>query len=101
MTLAEAQAKINAREFTLWRAAYKLEPWGEDRADFRAARIAQYIASTNGWNLTFTEALKHFDFYDYDEPPAPFKEKFRAFFNVNAHFLGVSQLGAGKPRGAK
>jgi len=40
MGVAEAQQRISAREFAEWAAYYQLEPFGEARADLRAARVA-------------------------------------------------------------
>ena len=100
-SIKNAKREVNSQEFATWRAAYELEPWGEGQADYRAARLAQVIASTYGGKLTLADSLKLLDRYDYDEPPANVAGKFRAFFNVNAEFKGVSTLGAGKRRGAK
>ena len=45
MTVREAQDRIDAREYALWRAYYEIEPFGEERADLRAAIIAMTIAN--------------------------------------------------------
>ncbi|MCS7159473.1 MAG: DUF4035 domain-containing protein [Gemmatales bacterium] len=34
-------------ELSTWLAYYSLEPWGEDRADLRAAIVASVIANAN------------------------------------------------------
>jgi len=47
MTLAEAQARISAREFAEWMAYYTLEPWGQERGDLRAGIVAATIANAN------------------------------------------------------
>lgn len=47
MSLAEAQARISAREFAEWMAYYTLEPWGQERADLRAGIIASTVANAN------------------------------------------------------
>lgn len=36
-TLAELEATMGAGELLLWQALYRIEPWGELRADFRNA----------------------------------------------------------------
>lgn len=36
-TLAELNATMGAGELLLWQALYRVEPWGEIRADFRNA----------------------------------------------------------------
>lgn len=37
--------RIDSRELSEWMAFYKLEPFGEDRADLRMAILAQVCAS--------------------------------------------------------
>ena len=44
MTLAEAQQRINSREFAEWIAFDRLDPIAEERADARAAMIAHLLA---------------------------------------------------------
>ncbi len=38
---------MSAREFAEWMAYYQLEPFGEERADLRAAIVAKTIADVN------------------------------------------------------
>lgn len=45
MSVAEAQADIDAREFAEWQAYYTLEPFGEERADYRNAILCTLIAN--------------------------------------------------------
>ena len=40
MTVAEMLGRMSGDEFTEWRAAYKLEPWGDTREDLRAGMVA-------------------------------------------------------------
>ena len=47
-TPAEAQARINAREFAGWKAYYDLEPFGQDRGDAGSAMVAYTVALCNG-----------------------------------------------------
>lgn len=47
-TPAEAQARINARDFAEWMAYYQLEPFGQDRADYPASIVAHTVAVCNG-----------------------------------------------------
>jgi hypothetical protein len=42
--VSEAQARCSSREFAEWAAYYRLEPWGEERADLRSGIIAHLIA---------------------------------------------------------
>ncbi len=46
LSVAEAQARIDAREFGEWMAFAGLEPFGEERADLRAAIVASTVANT-------------------------------------------------------
>lgn len=48
MSVAEAQARISAREFAEWMAYYVREPWGGDRDDNAAAIIAATVANSSG-----------------------------------------------------
>lgn len=45
MTREELLCRITARELVEWMAYYELEPWGEERADLRAAIVASTIAN--------------------------------------------------------
>lgn len=45
MSVRRAQEEIDSAEFTEWMAYYQLEPFGEERADLRAAIIASTIAN--------------------------------------------------------
>ena len=47
MSVAEAQSRISSREFAEWMAFYRLEPFGEERADLRMAILAAVIANAN------------------------------------------------------
>lgn len=46
MSLRRAQAEISAAEFAEWQAFYAIEPFGEERADLRAAIIAATVANS-------------------------------------------------------
>jgi hypothetical protein len=45
-TVAELQARMSSREFSEWTLFYQQEPWGDERADYRAATIVAAIANT-------------------------------------------------------
>ncbi|MGE5619531.1 MAG: DUF4035 domain-containing protein [Sphingomonadaceae bacterium] len=45
MTVAELLSRISSRELTEWIEYAKLEPFGEERADLRAAIVAATIAN--------------------------------------------------------
>ncbi len=42
------QGEITSREFAEWLAYYRLEPFGEERADLRSARLMALLAQING-----------------------------------------------------
>ena len=46
-TVAELTERLTAAEEAHWIALYKQEPWGDQRADVRAAQIAQILYNTN------------------------------------------------------
>lgn len=43
--MAEAQARIDSAELTEWMAYFELEPFGEERSDFRNALLCSLIAN--------------------------------------------------------
>lgn len=47
MPLWLAKRSCTLREFARWVEYFKLEPWGEERADLRAGIIAATIANVN------------------------------------------------------
>ncbi|PCI51396.1 MAG: hypothetical protein COB49_01965 [Alphaproteobacteria bacterium] len=46
-TVRELLARIDARELAEWQAYYRLEPFGEERADWRTAQTTAMIANVN------------------------------------------------------
>jgi len=46
MTVQELLARISARELSEWMAYFRLEPFGEERADVRSAIVAATVANT-------------------------------------------------------
>lgn len=38
--MAEAQERVSPREFWEWVAFYRMDPWGEERADLRMGQLA-------------------------------------------------------------
>ena len=69
MSVRDAQARIDAREFAEWMAYYTLEPWGEERADLSRAVIAAAVANTT--RRKGSRAYRPMDFQpDYDPEPA-------------------------------
>lgn len=39
--MAELEASVSAAELAEWRGLYAIDPWGDQRADMRMARIAE------------------------------------------------------------
>ncbi len=62
---------MSSRELSEWEAFSRLEPFGEDRADFRAAMICCTMA--NAWRGKGDPAFKPQDFMPFLEvdPPEP------------------------------
>ncbi len=46
-SVAEAQERIDSQEFAEWMAYDRVDPFGEHRADLRAALVASVIANSN------------------------------------------------------
>jgi len=46
MTVGELLSRISSRELTEWMAFYRLEPWGAEVDDQRAALVAATVANT-------------------------------------------------------
>ena len=45
MSVRRLLAEFDSHELGEWMAYYRLEPWGEERADIRAAIVARTVAS--------------------------------------------------------
>ena len=48
MSVARAQREIDAREFAEWMAYDNIEPFGEQRADWRIAQLCCLVANSLG-----------------------------------------------------
>ncbi|HWV23262.1 MAG TPA: hypothetical protein VNZ58_03655 [Thermomicrobiales bacterium] len=46
MTVAELLDRMSSREFSEWMAYYELEPFGEERADFRQALTTSAVVNS-------------------------------------------------------
>lgn len=69
MSVKRAQREVDSREFTEWQAYWRLEPWGEGRADLRAGIVASTMA--NIWRTGDSEPFTPADFmptFDAGEP---------------------------------
>jgi hypothetical protein len=47
MTVRELNARLDGQELTEWAAYARLEPFGEERADVRAALVCKVVADVN------------------------------------------------------
>lgn len=76
MTVGELLQRTSSRELTEWQAYAALEPFGEERADYRAALIAKSI-----WDVQLKPAERRplTDFLLFqDEPEPPTQEEVAA-----------------------
>jgi hypothetical protein len=62
-------ASMRPSEFGLWCALYKQEPWGEQRADLRAAINTSVLANVNRNTKKKHEPFTPLDFMPYAEKP--------------------------------
>lgn len=69
MTVGEIGARMSAAELDDWAHFYRLEPWGDWRADFRAGVVAQTVYNMN--RAKGAEPLKIEDFMPLIERTAP------------------------------
>ena len=47
MTVADLSQRMTALEEAHWIEYYRMEPWGEERADMRSAQVTAMIHNTN------------------------------------------------------
>ena len=88
-TLREARQRCDAREFVLWQALWNIEPWGEERADYRSAIIAHTVALCNGG-----KGLKLDDFRAY--PPTVPPERRQSAAQQAAIAKAIAAMNRGK-----
>ncbi|MBX9877636.1 MAG: DUF4035 domain-containing protein [Candidatus Obscuribacterales bacterium] len=63
MSVAQAQREINLVEFVHWQAFYKIEPFGEQRDDFRNGYLMSLLANIN--KSKDARAFKAIDFMPF------------------------------------
>jgi hypothetical protein len=68
MTVRELLSRLDSRELSEWIAYYNLDPFGEARADYRAAMLACLTANINRGKH---EPFKISDFMPNFEPKKP------------------------------
>ena len=67
MTVRQLLATIDAGEMAEWEAFWRMEPWGEGRADLRAGIIASTVANTvRGKNTPPFRAVDFMPYVDRD-----------------------------------
>lgn len=80
-TVAEAKRRCTMREFVQWQAYYRLEPFGEERADLRNAIVACVIANAHrgkGRSFRVRDFMPTFDRRP-QQTPQEMETVFRAF----------------------
>jgi hypothetical protein len=70
MTVSDLLTRITSRELTEWQEYAKIEPFGEERADIRAAEICMVIANANRGKDQKALSLNDFLLRFGDEPKA-------------------------------
>jgi len=65
-----------------WYLLERIEPWGEKRADYRAARICEAIIVAQGGKMKFADIIKMFDF---EPTPDQTDEEILALFKTIAN----------------
>jgi len=87
VSVAEAQASTDSREFAEWLAYQQIDPSGEDRADLRAAIIACVIANANRdpKSKPFTPSDFMPDFAPKRQPPNDELIRAKLMLFVEAH----------------
>jgi len=68
MTVGDLRRRMSAEEFTQWAAFYRLEPWGEARADLRSGVVASLLFNIHKGKDT--EPLSPADFLLFQDKEA-------------------------------
>lgn len=100
MTVRELLSRIDSRELTEWQEYFKLEPFGEERADLRTAQVCRVIAemyrskdqrpyTLDDFLLKFGESLVSDDAEDTTPQPQLIESQ-KAMFQRIARDLGVT-----------
>lgn len=97
-SLAQLERDMTAAEFMEWCAYYTIEPWGEERADLRAAIVAATVA--NGNRGKKQKPYKVEDFMPKFGPDAGRKKMSDA--QIENVFVAIAALAGGmRKRGGK
>jgi hypothetical protein len=76
LNLRKVAEQLTSRELTDWLAYWSLEPWGEERADFRSGILA--AAMSNRWRGKGEKAAKPQDFMPFTDEPEQTPDEIRA-----------------------
>lgn len=91
--MREAQLRCSPSEFTEWKAFYKLDPWGQERADMRTGMLCAMVG--NALRRKGARRLKASDFYLSDRRGVR-KQSPQQMFNVLTELMSMQQAA---PRG--
>lgn len=69
MTVAELGVRMSSREFVEWMAYYRIDPFGEDRADLRQAMTTAAVHNTIEAQRKNPKWKKATDFLPFAESP--------------------------------
>jgi hypothetical protein len=78
-------AHMSAHEYAEWIAFSRIEPWGEERADYRAALICKVLADIN--TPKGKQPMKLTDFllkFDQEKPTQSTEEMIGTVAQINA-----------------
>ena len=67
----EAQARCDSREFAEWCAFYRKDPWGDQRADLRAAELSAMFANVHRKEGAPERSARDFMHFLPPEPETP------------------------------
>jgi len=71
--VAEAQARVDSREFAEWMAIFKLSPWGEERTELSrgqlTAIVANFMSAAGADDRRPDDYVLKFDALEEDEEP--------------------------------
>jgi hypothetical protein len=88
---------MSIRQLREWRAYYDLEPFGEERADYRAASIVATLVNLNRRRGTPPRPVTEF-VLQFGEPKPKPKKDWRQLKAIGALIAGANQPQSKKPR---
>jgi hypothetical protein len=71
MTVGELEVRMSSHELTEWMAYYRIEPFGEERADLRQAMTTAAVHNTIEAQRKNPKWKKAEDFLPFSEKPEP------------------------------